>query len=107
MRNGLLKRCSLHQPLKDTIHQRAEKAPIQHILSGSKFSEHAAHWKRPANLLEVSQDGQLGGIVVDHHQCRAAHALGLVSQQVAALRISVIRDDYPCRTHKGDILSTV
>ena len=50
-------------------------------------------------LLEVSQDGQLRGIMVDHHQRWATHALGLVSQQVAALRIGVIRNDDSCITH--------
>jgi hypothetical protein len=45
------------------------------------------HMEQAEYLLEVSQDGQLRGIMVDHHQRWATHALGLVSQQIAALRI--------------------
>jgi hypothetical protein len=33
------------------------------------------------------ENGKHGCIMVDHHECRAAHALGLVHQQVAPLGI--------------------
>lgn len=64
------------------------------------------HMEQAEYLLEVSQDGQLRGIMVDHHQRWATHALGLVSQQVAALRIGVIRNDYSCITHSRHTLPT-
>ena len=45
----------------------------------------------------LPEDGHLSSVMVDHHERGAAHALGLVHQQVAPLRIRVIRNDHTCR----------
>jgi len=52
--------------------------------------------RRRGARLCVADGGEDGGVVVGHDERGAGHALGVVREQVAALRVGVVGDDKAC-----------
>ena len=76
--------------------------PVKHSYRGSQGpsplapEQSTGPLQGQGTLPGARQQGQHGGVVVGDDERGGAHALGLVRQQVAALRVRIIRDHQAC-----------